>query len=192
MNRVFVFVGHPRAQSLSGGLATAYAEAAQRKGAEVRRMDLSAMAFDANLASGYRERIELEPDLLAWQEAVIWASHVALFYPYWWGGMPARLKGVFDRAFLPGFAMRYHEKGPMWDRLLSGRTADVFMTADSPSWWDSLINHAPGRNQVRHTVLEFAGLKVKRMRQFGPVKSASSAQISAWMARVAADGARLG
>lgn len=192
MNRVFVFTGHPRGTSLSAALATAYAAAAQKAGAEVRRMDLATMEFGANLAQGYRERMNLEPDLLAWQQMVRWASHLAIFYPLWWGGMPARLKGVFDRAFLPGFAMRYHENGPMWDRLLAGRTADVFITADSPSWWDSLVNHAPGRNQVRHTVLEFAGIKVRRMRQFGPVKSASEKTVAGWIRRAEADAARLG
>ena len=26
-----------------------------------------------------------------------------------WGGMPAKMKGVLDRAYLPGFAFSYHE-----------------------------------------------------------------------------------
>ena len=126
--RIFIWVGHPREASLSHGMADAYQTAAEAEGAEVRRMNLHDMVFDPDLTEGYHARKTLEPCLEEWRENTSWANHLVWAYPQWWGGMPAKMKGVIDRCFLPGFAMAYHEKGPWWDRLLAGRSADVFMT----------------------------------------------------------------
>lgn len=88
--RIFVFVGHPRATSLSHGLADAYARGALAAGAEIRRMNLSDMTFDMDLTEGYHARKELEPCLVAWREQTLWANHLAWVYPQWWGGLPAK------------------------------------------------------------------------------------------------------
>jgi putative NADPH-quinone reductase len=189
---LFIFVGHPRATSLSQALADAYEAGARAAGASVRRMDLNAMAFDPDLTEGYKARKTLEPDLEAWREAVAGARKIALFYPQWWGGMPAKMKGVFDRAYLPGFAMRYHEKGPFWDRLLTGRSAEVFLTADTPPWWDRFVYGRPAARQVERLVLNFAGIKPVIIREFGPVKLASERKIAGWIKSAEARGAAAG
>lgn len=119
--RIFIWVGHPRSASLSHGLADAYRRGAKAHGAEIRRMHLSDMVFDADLTEGYHSRKTLEPCLEEWRAHTTWANHVCWAYPQWWGGMPAKMKGVVDRAFLPGFAMRYRENDPWWDRSLTGR-----------------------------------------------------------------------
>ncbi len=69
-SRVLVLDGHPDATSLCAGLASAAAEAAQARGAEVRLMHLSALACDPNLAGGYKTRQEMEPSLVAFLESV--------------------------------------------------------------------------------------------------------------------------
>ena len=50
--KIFVWVGHPRENSLSHGLADAYIRGAQSQGAEVRRMNLHDMQFDPDLTYG--------------------------------------------------------------------------------------------------------------------------------------------
>ncbi|MEZ5947321.1 MAG: NAD(P)H-dependent oxidoreductase [Hyphomonas sp.] len=186
--RIFLFVGHPRTTSLSHGMADAYQRGAERAGAEIRRMHLSDMAFDPDLTEGYHSRKTLEPCLEEWRENTLWAGHLVWAYPQWWGGMPAKMKGVIDRSFLPGFAMRYHDKGPWWDRLLAGRSADILMTSDAPPLWDALTYHRAAKNQVERTVLNFAGVKPVRTLQFGTIKGAPEARISKWLKQVEARG----
>ncbi|WP_084392680.1 MULTISPECIES: NAD(P)H-dependent oxidoreductase [Henriciella] len=189
--RIFIWVGHPRSTSLSKGMADAYQAAAEATGAEVRRIDLDDMHFDPDLEEGYHARKTLEPCLEQWREHTLWANHLVWAYPQWWGGMPAKMKGVIDRSFLPGFAMRYHEKGPWWDRLLAGRSADIIMTSDAPVLWDSLSYRRAAKHQVERTVLNFAGIKPFRTFQFGPVKTASQSQVDKWLARVTQRGTRM-
>ena len=187
--KIFIWVGHPRATSFSHGLADAYQQAAEAKGAEVRRMNLADMDFDMDLTEGYHSRKTLEPCLEEWRENLSWCEHTAWIYPYWWGGMPAKMKGVIDRSFLPGFAMKYHENDPWWDKLLAGRTGDVLITSDSPGFFDTLRYGAPGRKQVKRLVLEFSGIKVRKMKQFGTVKTASERKLKRWIAEAAKLGA---
>lgn len=47
-------------------------------------------------------------------------------YPGWWGGMPAILKGFFDRVFTVGFA--FERTGSFPTPLLKGKQAIVFIT----------------------------------------------------------------
>lgn len=187
--RIFLWVGHPRATSLSHGMADAYQRGAEANGAEIRRMNLSDMVFDPDLTEGYHARKTLEPCLEAWRENLLWANHVCWAYPQWWGGMPAKMKGVIDRSFLPGFAMRYHEKDPFWDRLLAGRRGDVLMTSDAPVWFDRLSNGRAAKLQVQKPVMKFVGIHPARILQVGPVKTAKEATLSKWMKRAERRGA---
>ena len=192
-SKIFLWVGHPRATSLCSSLADAYQRGAEAQGAEGGRMDLHGMEFDPDLTGGYgAQKKLLEPDLFDWQQNIKWAEHLCWVYPYWWGGMPAKMKGVIDRAYLPGFAFKYHDKGPWWDRYLTDKTADVILTAETPGWWDWIMYGKPGRRQVTNLVLKFAGVKVTSVSQFAPVKGAKPETFDRWMKRAHFYGAEAG
>jgi len=181
MSKVFIWVGHPRETSLSHAMADHFEKGAREIGADVRRMHLRDMRFDPDLEEGYHSRKELEPCLNEWRDNILWADHLCWAYPVWWGGMPAKMKGVIDRAFLPGFAMDYPEGKLMWERLLTGRKADVIITSDAPPWFDQIVNRRPAKNQAQHSVLEFAGIKPVKTLQVGTVKTAKEAKIQKWL-----------
>ena len=141
------------------------------------------MQFDPDLTNGYHQRKDLEPCLEDWRENILWADHLVWIYPQWWGGMPAKMKGVIDRAYLPGFAMAYHQDDPWWDRLLTGRSADVFITADAPEFFDKLVYAAPAQHQVKNLVLKFAGIKPVKVFQFGILKSATETKLAKWLTK---------
>jgi NAD(P)H dehydrogenase (quinone) len=150
------------------------------------------MRFDANLHHGYKEIQDLEPDLKRWQEDVEWATHLAWIYPYWWGSMPARMKGVIDRAWLPGFAIHFHDKDPLWERKLQGRSADVIITGDTPPLLDTFLFNRPGRTQVQRYVLRFAGIRHIRARQFGSVRLSDQGKIDRWIRKAGKLGHKAG
>lgn len=182
--KIFIWMAHPRASSLCSGLADAYEAGAGEGGATVRRMDLNAMRFAPDFEGyGGAESTPLEPDLLAWQEGITWADHLLIVHPYWWGAMPARAKAVLDRALLPGFGFKYREGSVWWDKLLTGRTADVMITSDTPPWYDALIYRKPARRVIRNQVLGFCGIKTRKLVQFGTVKTADDAKRARWIER---------
>lgn len=180
---IFIWTAHPGAESFCAALADAYAEGAEAAGAEVRRLQLSEMNFEVNFG-GYRETApELAPDLVAWRDAIVWADHIAIVHPYWWGAMPARAKAVLDQALTPGFGFKYHDQGVGWDKLLTGRTGDVIITSDTPPWYDTLVFKKPGRRVIANQVLGFCGIKPRKIVQFGTIKTATASKREGWLAR---------
>lgn len=181
---ITVILGHPDSNSYCGALATNYVQAAEAEGHSVRYFKLGEIAFDASMHHGYNKRQELEPGLKEIQDAITWAKHLVLIYPVWWGSMPALLKGLFDRVLLPGYAFKYRENSQLWDRLLAGRSAHVFVTMDTPPWYYRWIYKMPGHHQIKKTILEFCGIKPVKITSFGPVRYASPVQREKWLQQI--------
>ena len=149
---ILIILGHPDIDSFCGSLAKAYLDGAKSGGSEVRELKLSELKFDPILWKGYNKIQELESDLVKAQELIQWSNHIVFVYPNWWGAMPALMKGFFDRVFLPGFAFKYRDDSQFWDKLLSGRTAHLMVTMDTPPWYYRWIYHRPGHNEMNDSL----------------------------------------
>lgn len=187
--KVLVLLGHPRTQSLCGGLAEAYVEGAAGAGAEVRLIKLEDLAFNPTMPA-YDSPGALEPDLLALQQGLLWAEHVALVYPTWWGGAPGRFKAALERVLLPGVAFKYHDKGSGWDRLLTGRSGELIVTMDTPPLIYQLLFGSAGDRVMAKRTLDFCGIKPVAVTHLGPVRSSTDVRRATWLARARKLGAR--
>ena len=186
--RILVILGHPADDSFCSALASSYLAGAKAAGNEVQLISLGKLSFDPVLHNGYATIQELESDLVAAQTAIAWAQHIVFIYPIWWGAMPALLKGFIDRVFLPGFAFKYRDGSAFWDRLLSGRSAHLLVTMDTPPWYFRWVYRMPGHNQMKRTILEFSGIKPVAVSSFGPIKDSSQQKREKWLAQANAYG----
>lgn len=169
--KVLILDGHPASGSFCGALANIAAGAAEAAGQDVRSLRLSEMSFDPNLASGYKESQALEPDLDKVQEALVWCDHLIVVHPLWWGSAPAKLKGLFDRVLLPGFAFKFIEGKALPEQLLAGRSAHVLITSDTPGWYLRWVYGAGWLKIIRKQILEFCGFRKVRIDTLGPIIS---------------------
>lgn len=187
--KVLVLLGHPDHDTTGCYLANRYEEGARAAGHEVRRVDLHDLTFDPILHKGYRAIQALEPDLLKLQEDFKWAEHIALFYPNWWCSMPALLKGLFDRFFIPGFAFRFNKESKLggWQRLLKGRTARIVITLNTHPWIERILM-GDFSNEIRRGIFWFAGIWPARVYAIGPVEKASPEKLTRWGDKVASLG----
>ena len=101
---VLIVLGHPRTDSFSGALAHAYLTGALKAGCAVKQLNVADMDFNPDVFTVSPRHQYYEEDVVKAQELIAWADHLVFVYPTWWGTMPARLKGFFDRVFTPGFA----------------------------------------------------------------------------------------
>jgi putative NADPH-quinone reductase len=138
---------------------------------------------------------ELEPDLKRFQELVQWCDHFVVIHPVWWVGMPAMLKGLFDRAWLPGSAFRYikmksGKRTIFWHRLYRGKSARIIITSGTAPW---LVRALPGNvnAQLRWGILWFAGFRV-RATWFGPSENPPEGKKARWLRKVSGLGRRAG
>ena len=185
--RIFLLLGHPDKSGFCGEIADAYESAARAAGHSVVRMNIGEMQFDPILHKGYRAKQELEPDLVTFQNEITTAEHVVIVYPVWWVSMPALLKGLFDRAWLPGSAFRYikmsnGKRTIFWNRLFRGKTSRIFMTSGTAPW---LVRFLPGNvnAQLKWGILWFAGFSV-RTTWFGPAENIPENRKSRWLKHV--------
>lgn len=176
-------MGHPDADTMSGALATAYEDGARDGGHEVRRVNVGDLKFDPILHKGYKVIQSLEPDLLKAQEDIKWADHIVVIYPNWWGTMPALLKGFFDRAFVPGFAFKFHKVDLGWDGLLRGRTGRVIITMDTHPFHTRLL-FGDFTNELRRAILMFCGVRPVRLSTIGPLPRMSDTKKKAILKKV--------
>jgi NAD(P)H dehydrogenase (quinone) len=187
--KIVLLLGHPdQGSTLSSEFALIYEAAAKKGGHEVRRFNLSQMRFDPILHQGYKAIQALEPDLKDLQEAIKWADHFVIIYPNWWQTMPALLKGLFDRMWLPGFAfnMRKNKEGKQtigWHKRLKGKSARVMVLSGSHPWLIWLF-FGDYTNEIKQGVLWFAGFKTKVTR-FGPTDQAPEWLKNEWRKKVA-------
>ena len=148
--RVLVIYAHPLADSFAAALHQRVLAALKRGGHEVDDCDLYALGFDPVLSAAERASYNgPSPDLSGV------ASHVArlraaealvLCFPTWWYGMPAILKGWFDRVWVTGVAFTL-PKGPGAIRpaLHNIKKFAVVTTYGSPWWLMKLVLRDPVR-----------------------------------------------
>ncbi len=181
---IVVILGSTDDTSFCASIAKEYVESAEKAGNRVKYFNLGKVDFDPVLRKGYKARQELEPGLVEIRDAIEWSNHIVLVYPIWWGSVPAVLKGMFDRVFLPGYAFKYREGSQFWDKLLKGRSAHAITTMDTPPWYFKLVYCSPAHHQMRRTILEFAGIKPVKITSFGPVRYSSDARRAKWLNKV--------
>lgn len=167
--KIFILLGHPDTDSFNNSLADEYEKGALSAGHEVRRQNIGEMQFDPILHRGYREVQVLEPDLISFQENVSWCEHFVVIYPTWFSTMPALLKGIFDRAWLPRFAYSFSKNGLGWHRLLRGRSARMVVTSDTIPFVLRIV-FGDTTNEMRKGILWFAGFSPIRTTKFGYLK----------------------
>lgn len=186
MPSALIIDGHPDARSLTAELARRYAAAH----GDARILALRDLEFDPSLRFGYRERMQLEPDLIDAKRALAEAATVAVFTPLWWGSVPALLKGFFDRALLPQQEYRYTKLG-LPEGLLTAPNGRLFLLADTP-WFLTPFTGLPAQTHVARGTLRFCGVRSVRTTRMLGVKDASPARIESWLARAESRGRRDG
>lgn len=194
--RILVLMGHPDWDTFCGYLASRYVEGAEIGGHEVRRVNIGDLQFDPILHKGYKVIQPLESDLVNLQNDFRWAEHIVIVYPTWWSTMPAQLKGLFDRMFIPSFAYRMQKEGGLFFTiikwlggnpqipLLLGRTGRIITTMDTAPWvLRLLVGNYIG--PLKHGLLEFCGIKPVRVTSVGPIGPMDPETRTEWGDRIA-------
>lgn len=181
---IYVLNGHPAEASLNQTLAETYASAAKEASHNVRLTNINSLNFDPDYGfAGYSHHKPLEDDLEKVLGDIEWSDHVVLTTPLWWGGLPAKTKGLFDRSLLPG--RTFDTRNPQWNGfpapMLSGRTGRVLITSDTPNWFLRWIYKNPMPTQVKRQIFEFVGIKPTKVTHFSGASHAIPDMVERWI-----------
>ena len=135
--RVLLIHCHPRAESFSAALRDTARQALEAAGHEVECRDLYAEGFSPALnAAEHRDYLDPAsnpPDVADHVASLQRAEALLLVYPTWWYGLPAMLKGWFDRIWAPGIAFKLGD-GAIEPLLTNIKRIGVVTTYGSPLW----------------------------------------------------------
>lgn len=159
--KILIILGHParKRKSYCEALALAYKEKALHAGHLVELVKIADLSFDPILHEGYKEEQAVEPDIAAARDKMHWAEHWVIVYPLWQFGMPALLKGFFERTLVKGFAYDFTAERSV--RLLNGKTARVIQSMGMPSFFYRWYYFEHGEKALKD-VLALCGIKCRR------------------------------
>ena len=151
--KVLVVFSHPVAESFARAMLDHCVADLRGAGHEVTVRDLYAEDFRPALSAQERRDYEDCPhnqqavaeEVAALEEA----QGLLLVYPTWWYGMPAMLKGWFDRVWIPGVAFGLDpQRGISIHTLSRIERLMVVTTYGAPRWFIRLWMGDPGRKVV--------------------------------------------
>jgi NAD(P)H dehydrogenase (quinone) len=179
MNVLLVYV-HPEPTSFTGALKDAAQDALTAAGHHVEVSDLYGEGFDpvagrhdfttVHDAGRFHYQNEqghahanggFAPDLVREQQRVRKADMIVWIFPIWWGGVPAILKGWFDRVMAFGFAYadgKRFDSGYFRDKigllcLTTGGTTERFSAGNVYGPIDQVLY------PTQHLMVEYLGMK---------------------------------
>ena len=146
--RVLLIYAHPLSDSYAATLRDTVMAALRAGSHTVDLCDLYQEGFDPVVSAqerrDYKNTSENTRAVSRHVDRLRQAEGVILVFPSWWYGMPAILKGYFDRVWVPGVAFEF---GPQAIRplLKSIRMFGVVTTTGAPTWFTRIYMGNPSR-----------------------------------------------
>ncbi len=188
--RVLVLYAHPLADSFAAALHQAVVASLRRGGHEVDDCDLYAEGFDPVLNAAERRAYNTpSPELGGVADHVARlraADALVLCYPTWWYGMPAILKGYFDRVWAQGVAFHLPEGGgAIRPGLTNIKKLWVVTSYGAPWWFIKLVLRDPVRAVLLGGLARLCGRGTRtRFLALYNIDAATRARCTAFLARV--------
>ncbi len=151
MKALVVFC-HPCEDSYNAAIGETVHRALKQAGHEVQFLDLYKEGFDPVMSAHerrlYHERGKNETAIRDRVDQILWSEMLVFVYPTWWYGLPAMLKGWFDRVWIPHVAFEVpDENHPIRSKMRHVRKIAIITTCGAP-WWLSKVVGEPGKKTI--------------------------------------------
>ena len=193
MKRVVIIQGHPdpgTTMHFCHALAKEYARCAAEAGHEVRTIRVASLQFPLLRSAAEWEKGKPCAAIEEAQRSIAWADHLVIVFPLWLGDMPALVKGFFEQALRPGFAIDKATPGKLWKKRLKGKSARIIVTMGMPAFFYRLYYRAHSVKSLKRNILDFCGISPVRTSLVGTVESDAMGHRETWLAKIAALGSK--
>jgi len=192
--RVLVVYCHPVETSFHAALHREVLKNLRAAGHEVDDCDLYAEGFNPVLSReerlGYHEVPGNQLPLKPYVERLQWAEGIVFCFPTWCFGLPAMLKGYFDRLFMPGVAFDISDPANVKPMLTHIKRISAVVTYGRPRWMAWYMGDPP-RKIVTRYMLRLTGRRARvDYHAHYHMNVATEPQLKRFMARVGAAMAR--
>ena len=152
--RVLVIFSHPVETSFQASMHQTVVQELRAAGHEVDDCDLYAEGFNPVMSReeriGYHEVPSNQIPVKRYIERLQWAEAVVFCFPTWCFGLPAMLKGFFDRVLMPGVAFDISDPANVKPSLTHIRHISAVVTYGRPRWTALLMGDPPRKSITRY------------------------------------------
>ncbi len=152
---ILIIDTHPFHGSFGQALIEAYEKGAKKEN-KVNKIVLRDTKFDPLANSN----MMVEPVIQEHQKWFLWADHIVIESPIWWGTVPALFKGWIDKTIVHGVFFKYG-KGMIPAKLMKGKTVRFIYTLNGPWIYQLITGFVTWKCLNRH-IFKFCGFKAKR------------------------------
>jgi NAD(P)H dehydrogenase (quinone) len=159
--RVLVIYSHPVETSYNSALHQEVVRNLRAAGHEVDDCDLYAEDFNPVLSRAERLGYHAVPSnrlpVQRYVDRLLWAESLVFCFPTWCFGMPAILKGFFDRVLMPGVAFDISDPHNVKPALTHIKRISAVVTYGRPRWTAMLMGDPPRKSITRYLKLLTGG-----------------------------------
>lgn len=178
INHLIVYC-NPNPKSLSSAYRDALVELTEMSANPVNVRDLYNIGFSPVLEMRDFDAVkhgQIPAEVKVEQDYVMWANLITFVYPVWWAGMPALMKGYFDRVFTKGFAYTMDDEGHL-KGLLGDKKVVILNNMGFPYAYYEKVGMLDSMKQATDEgIFKFCGMEVVEHRFFGHLDAASKAE----------------
>jgi putative NADPH-quinone reductase len=188
MKQVVIINADVNKGEITQALINAYREGAESVQAVVKEITIAHLRFNPN--QQLPDRIaEIEPDLADAVNKLKWASHIVVFCPVFKQSINFKIKGFFDRVFLPHRI--FLSSANSFDNDFSGRSARIVSVLDEEAWEDWQTTQKATYLSIKRSVLEKRNVKPVHTSTIGHLYSLENQYAQKWLKKLFNFGAKL-
>eukprot|EP00826_Nyctotherus_ovalis_P066654 TRINITY_DN9878_c0_g4_i2.p1 TRINITY_DN9878_c0_g4~~TRINITY_DN9878_c0_g4_i2.p1 ORF type:complete len:192 (+),score=58.18 TRINITY_DN9878_c0_g4_i2:75-650(+) len=180
--KILLVCANPNPKSFSHAILNTAVQAFKDKKYETLVRDLYAMKFDPIMRKeeiGISSLKDLPQEIQKEQEHVKWCDIITFIGPMWWYGMPAMMKGYFDRVFTEKFA--YGSVDSDSDGFLNKKAVLLQPMGGSERQMKEIL---PLVSKIADLSLNYCGIKLIGYHYFPWVNSASRKVLEGYLEQV--------
>ncbi|GGH01333.1 NAD(P)H-dependent oxidoreductase [Mucilaginibacter phyllosphaerae] len=172
----------------TNALINAYRHGAEGGQAVIKDIVIANLKFNPNRQLP-GNNTGLEPDLAAAIVKLTWASHIVVFCPVFKESINFKIKGFFDRIFMPDQIFVTNQ--PKFSNDFRGRSARIVSILDEAAWADWQQTQRATYLSIKRSVLEKCNIKPVHTSAIGHIYSLDNQYAQKWMKKLYSFGIKL-
>ena len=172
----------------TAALICAYKDGAEAAQCVVKELVIADLKFNPNKQFAL-PNTDTEPDLLQSINMLKWATHIAIFCPVYKDSINTRIKGFFDRIFMPDQV--FISPAGRMDINFSGKSARIISILDEAAWDDWQKNQHPTYLAIKKSILEKRQIKPVHTSTIGHLYSLQNEYSKKWLQKLYSFGLKL-
>ncbi|WP_443944859.1 NAD(P)H-dependent oxidoreductase [Pedobacter sp. AW1-32] len=182
MKQVLILNGDTEKTVYTDFLINAYKKGAEDAGATVKELAIIDLIFNPNKVFNNRQIAELEPDLQKALQLIRQSNHIILFCPVYVDHIPSKIKGFFDRLFMPD--QIFNSQQSHIDNNFSGKSARIVSILDEPTFREWKINKQTTYLSIKKPVFEKCRINPVHTNTIGQLRSLENHYSQKWLIKM--------